>query len=315
MKKKYLKILKIVVSVLLLGILFSFVDFENVLQNMLYANISYLVLFVFLTIIAMLVSSYKWYVLASSQGFNKSFFFYFKIYFVGIFLNNFFPSSIGGDIYRVISLSSNKHDVSKASESVVIDRVSGLVTIIFLSSIFGIILIISEETEVIMKFIVLFIVIFAISLVLFAYLLDCKVMQKILKVLPKKVLDYGKNLRNFTIGKLGLLSVGYSTLFAFIGLALSNYILFLSLGTTINPVSFLSVIFLISIISSLPVSIGNIGIKEWAYVTLFGVFGVSATISIAVVLLSRVLQMGISVFAIPFYLANKKIIKKEEKLK
>lgn len=310
MKKKYFKVFKIVISIFLIWMLFNFVNFETVLKNVLYANINYLVLFVFFTVIAILISSYKWYILASNQGFDKSFFFYFKIYFVGIFLNNFFPSFIGGDTYRIFSLSSKENSVIKASESVVIDRISGLVIVIFLSAIFGVILIISEKNNMIIEWIVLSMVIVTIALFIFIYFFESKIIQKILKILPKKALEYLKNLKFFITGKLGLLSLAYSILFAFIGLAINNYVLFLSLGITINPMSFLSVIFLISIISSLPISIGNIGIKEWAYVTLFGVFGVSATMSVTVVLLSRVLQMGISVFAVPFYLTNEKKFKK-----
>ena len=38
---------------------------------------------------------------------------------------------------------------------------------------------------------------------------------------------------------------------------------------------------------------------------MFGIFGVDSTISVTVVLLSRALQMGISLFAVPFYLSSK----------
>jgi len=305
MKKEYFKIIKILISIFLMWLLFTFVDFENILHNISHAKLTYIIIFIFLTFISIIISSYKWYILASCQGFKKKPFFYFKTYFVGIFLNNFFPSFIGGDTYRIFALSSKKNKLVVASESVVIDRISGLITVIFLSAIFGNVLIIFEKTDMFMKLIVLFITVLGLGIFMFFYFLNSKLIQKILSILPKKVLSYIVSLKQNVFKKTLWQAMTYSIIFTFFGIVLSNYVLFLSLDTVINPISFLSVIFLISIISSMPVSIGNIGIKEWAYITMFGIFGVDSTISVTVVLLSRALQMGISLFAVPFYLSSK----------
>jgi hypothetical protein len=68
----------------------------------------------------------------------------------------------------------------------------------------------------------------------------------------------------------------------------------------------MSVIFLISIISALPISINNIGLKEWAYITFFGIFGLSSGAVIAVSIISRFIQMAVSFTAMPIYLKSKK---------
>lgn len=94
--------------------------------------------------------------------------------------------------------------------------------------------------------------------------------------------------------------------FDFVGIAFSNYILFLALGAEISILNYLSVIFLISIISSLPVSINNIGIKEWAYITFFGVFGLPSSTVVAVAIVGRIVQMLMSFFALPVYLRRTK---------
>jgi hypothetical protein len=57
---------------------------------------------------------------------------------------------------------------------------------------------------------------------------------------------------------------------------------------------------------SLPVSINNIGVKEWAYGVLFILLGVSFETAVTVALLSRVLQTGISLLALPVYIVEKK---------
>ncbi len=306
MKKKYTKIFKIIVSILLLIILFKFVDLREVFGNLVKVDIKYIILFVLLNFLSIVISTNKWRRLAQAQGFKKSAFFYFKTYFVGVFLNNFFPSFIGGDAYRIFSLNSSQKSIAKASQSVVFDRISGLVTVIFLSAFFGVLLVITRESSDVLNLLVFGSCLVSILIFIFLYFFNSKFIQKILSLFPKKVLEYILSLNKLVFSKVGMISIFYSVLFAFEALAFSNYILFLAFGEIINPLSFLSVIFLISIISSLPISIGNIGVKEWAYVTLFGIFGISASIAVSVVFLSRVLQMFISTLAIPFYLSGKK---------
>ena len=77
------------------------------------------------------------------------------------------------------------------------------------------------------------------------------------------------------------------------------------LSVGMNFLDYLSVIFLISIVASVPVSINNIGIKEWAYITFFAVFGIEASQVVSVAIISRFIQMLISFFALPIYLRRK----------
>jgi uncharacterized membrane protein YbhN (UPF0104 family) len=86
---------------------------------------------------------------------------------------------------------------------------------------------------------------------------------------------------------------------------LTNFTLFHALGSTVALVPFLAAVFLVVIVSSVPISIGNIGIKEWAYITFFGLIGISAELAVTVALLSRFIQMIISFVALPHYLADR----------
>jgi uncharacterized membrane protein YbhN (UPF0104 family) len=98
----------------------------------------------------------------------------------------------------------------------------------------------------------------------------------------------------------------YSFIFSLVGIGILNYVLFLALGINITILNFLSVVFLISIISALPISINNIGLKEWAYITFFGLFGVNPAAAVTVAIVSRTIQMVVSFFALPIYLKRKK---------
>jgi uncharacterized membrane protein YbhN (UPF0104 family) len=68
---------------------------------------------------------------------------------------------------------------------------------------------------------------------------------------------------------------------------------------------------LISILAAVPVSINNIGVKEWAYINFFGYFGVSPAQAVTVAIINRFLQMIISFAAIPSFLKERRLSKKE----
>jgi len=83
------------------------------------------------------------------------------------------------------------------------------------------------------------------------------------------------------------------------------YASFFAIGTIIPLLDFFAIIFLVSIISVLPVSIGSLGVKEWAIVALFSLIGVSAEIAISAAIVHRLLQMLVSFLGLPTYLYSK----------
>jgi hypothetical protein len=120
-----------------------------------------------------------------------------------------------------------------------------------------------------------------------------------IKILPQKIIELLKELEAYNSGS-GIIKKAtlYAMVFSLIGVALLNYILFLSLGIKINPLDYLTVIFITTIISALPISINNI--------TFFGFFGISAPAVITVAIVSRFLQMLVSFAALPLYLKERK---------
>ncbi|EKE19253.1 MAG: hypothetical protein ACD_9C00072G0002, partial [uncultured bacterium] len=192
-----------------------------------------------------------------------------------------------------------------AGMSVIFDRITGIFAAMLLTGIFAIFQWneISKYPE--LKMTVIAVLIFMHGIIFFGLASRFSFWKKIARRLPKIVQDLGKELNHYREEKTYLKAIGISVLFSVVGLAFLNGILFVGLGISIGIWQYLSVIFLISIISSLPVSINNIGIKEWAYVTFFGFFGVSASAVVTVALVSRILQMIVSFLALPAYLKNK----------
>lgn len=308
MLKKYIKILiKLFVSAVFLFWVIFKVDWLNVLHNFESIKWPFMVAYILAVLVGMAICAYKWKVLANYKKIELDFGDFFKYYLTGTFINNFMPSFIGGDTFKAYETGKAQDRYIEAASSVMMDRISGLfgatiLTIIFTAFNFRHVL--SSRTLVIANLLV------ALSLLVDIFIMKIRkrpFWARFKKYFPDKfvafMIDLGTYNNNGRIfKKVTLLSFA----FYFIGVALANYILFAALGIKIGMLDYLSVIFLISIVSSIPISINNIGIKEWTYIAFFGAFGVSATAAVTVAIISRFVQMLISFFALPVYLRARK---------
>lgn len=323
-KKRLLFLGKFLVSGILVCWLVFSINWQEVVGYFKNIKFVYIIYFLIFYCIGIIISARKWQVLAQFKNFSHKLTFYIETYLTGTFINNFLPSFVGGDAYRIYQLGKNENNFKVSSGTVVVDRLSGLLGIMILSIIFSLLNFRLLFEELFLKgfqmnynlvlqiiFLGLIICLITFSILIFLVKKKKEFVKKKLSFLPKKVSEYLLDFASFRKTYTVLSFMSYSFLFAFIGVALANYMLFLSMNINIGIIDYLSVIFLISIIASVPISIGNVGVKEWAYITLFGLFGVSSGGAVAVVLISRFLQMMVSFSALPLYLKKKeKIINK-----
>ncbi|MFZ5982507.1 MAG: lysylphosphatidylglycerol synthase transmembrane domain-containing protein [Patescibacteria group bacterium] len=268
----------------------------------------YLIAYILFLFLGFWVSSRKWQILANFKGIKLSSLEFFQLYFIGTFINNFMPSFIAGDAYKAYEIGKKNEKYTQAASTVMMDRITGLVAATLLALLF---LFFNFQNLVESR-----ILIASAAILLISLSIDCLMPQirkiawlkrLVFRMAPEKLVEFLKELGSYNrnSGILGH-SVFYSIVFSLIGVGALNYILFLALGIEINILDYLSVIFIISIVSALPISINNIGIKEWAYVTFFGIFALSPAAVLTVAIVSRTIQMLVSLFALPLYLERKK---------
>ncbi|HIP50379.1 MAG TPA: flippase-like domain-containing protein, partial [Candidatus Pacebacteria bacterium] len=129
--------LKISISLFLLYLLIINVDWREVWNYIVNANIYLIIAYVIFYFLGLFISARKWQVLAEFKKFTNTYFFYFKSYLLGTFLNNFFPSFVGGDAYRVYVLGKQENKIGESSTTIVVDRISGLVGVMILAVVFA----------------------------------------------------------------------------------------------------------------------------------------------------------------------------------
>lgn len=127
-------ILKIVVSVALFGFIFYNIDTASLVENFRKLNVAYIPLIAGLLIANYLISSLRWKLLLIHKGGEAVSLKYLSyLYFEGSFFNNFMPTSIGGDVFKVVKLSKKLNDRTVAFVSTFMERFTGVIALVLIS--------------------------------------------------------------------------------------------------------------------------------------------------------------------------------------
>lgn len=283
------------------------VDWSVVLEKLADISPVFVVLYIVFQLAGNVISARKWQAIASHKHQELMFTVRegFFAYLTGAFINNFLPSTLGGDAYRGLWLAQKTEARAASLSTVVFDRFIGLWTTAILALLCSIPLWGYFFTDTAFRLAMSGLIAFLLVDMFITYAYFRPWFHRMIEWLPFRVRRLIQEVIGFTERKIWTIGSLYSLAFAFVGIALSNWTLFHALGSSVNLFPFLSVIFLVTIISSVPLSINNIGIKEWAYVTFFALIGVSVEVAVTAALLSRFIQMFISFIALPHYIRNK----------
>jgi glycosyltransferase 2 family protein len=126
-------LVRIVVTLLILGLIFRSVDLKNVLGHVKDIVPRLLVLGIMFQLLSTTLAAYRWYLVMKPLGYGHEFGFYLRSYFKGAFFNQGLPTSIGGDAIRVIDVARKGCRKRDAFYGVFIDRVLGLVGLLILN--------------------------------------------------------------------------------------------------------------------------------------------------------------------------------------
>lgn len=308
MKNKKIKIaLKLLVSVGFVSWLIFAVNWKEVWFHLTEIKIWGIFAYIAVLLLGFYISSHKWRFLAGFKGIHMPTKEFFKLYITGTFINNFMPSFVAGDAYKAYAIGKKEKRYISAASTVLVDRITGYAGATLLAVAFGLLNFQVIWENKILLFIDLGLLLFLASDLIIMLIKKMSFAKKIAnRFLPAKIIELLREIGSYNNGgRVIWVAIFYSVIFSLVGVALLNYVVFLSLGIKINPLDYLTVIFITSIISALPISINNIGVKEWAYITFFGFFGVSASAVVTVAIISRLLQMMVSFFALPLYLKER----------
>ena len=130
--KPYLPYLKIAIGLGLLVFLFSKISLSSVVQTLQAYSWKWLLLIPLVTGLNMFISAWKLLLLSRATGKTLAFFPVVKAYYIGLFFNNFLPTDIGGDIFKIHELRKNGLSGVNAAAAVFLERAAGFLTLLLL---------------------------------------------------------------------------------------------------------------------------------------------------------------------------------------
>jgi uncharacterized protein (TIRG00374 family) len=127
--------LKAAVSIVLLWVLLSRVEFARLWEIARTASVRWLIGALGLYLLVILASAWRWGLLLKAQGISLRFRELISSFLVATFFNNFLPSNIGGDVVRVADTAPAAGSKTLAATVVLIDRAIGLLGLVLVSAI------------------------------------------------------------------------------------------------------------------------------------------------------------------------------------
>ncbi len=125
---------KISISLTLLVLLMQSVDWRALANQIRAAQPGYFLLAFVGYLAGQVLSAYKWRLLARALGFGQSLRTFIVYYFAGMYLNLFAPSTIAGDFGRGVFLAGDREGAGRALQSVLADRLSGMLMLVWVSA-------------------------------------------------------------------------------------------------------------------------------------------------------------------------------------
>ncbi len=121
-----MKYLRIFISGIIIFYLLYKVNLPDLFNTLKTAEIQYLIFAFFFGLLGTAICTYRWMTLTTIQDIDVSLRQLFYFYLVGVFFNNFMPSTVGGDLVKMYGLGRQKKNNIAAVSSVFMDRYVGL---------------------------------------------------------------------------------------------------------------------------------------------------------------------------------------------
>jgi hypothetical protein len=281
-KKTINMILRVTVSVSLVVYLFmtQFRDFSSIIEILKSSNKILIALSLSTHIFGTWITAYRWKTLLNTQDVRLSTATLSVTVLIGLFFNNFLPTSIGGDVFRTYDVSKKAGiPIGKSASIILVERFTGVIC----ATIYAIVALFLGFTtiggqSIIIPIVIFFVICVAIAIIIInpsIFGID-KLFRKFsfLQKMREKLSSVFNTIESFKDYKMALFKVLiYSFLLQF-AVILNYYLAALAVGIDLGITAFIFMVPVISIITMIPVSVGGIGLRENAIVIIMAGLGV-----------------------------------------
>ena len=298
--KKYLNIsFKVIISFSLIYYLLSTNDIDFIFSSLLNSNYLYFSLSVLFIVLNYVFSSIRWKYLVIDSKIKLSYMI--KLYFIGSFFNNFLPTSIGGDAYKILKLGQKIESKTDAFTATFLERFIGMLALIIIS-LYGFS---SLKNVDIFNFLIIFVALILSFIIFLIYYPKFKFkpnfLNKIFTIMDKIHASFIKYKKYPKIIAFSFISSLFVQFFS----VLSQVFIFKSLAVDI-PFEFALFSFPVIFLSGYAIpSVNGIGSQEVLYTTFFTQIGITSGLIIASSFLYHIARLIVSLVGGLFYVYEK----------
>lgn len=295
---------KVLVTLVLVCVIFYFANWRQFWSMLTTANPFYVAVVFMLMVLCVSLSAWKWQCLLRIHGARFDFWRLHRWYFTAMFFNNFLPTSIGGDGYRIWRTINNDRSRTSAVLAVLVERLSGILTLLAIGLLGALIGWFMHANRLSVYFAACGLVGVVLGLVILYWLVRLDGLQKLRDWprLPAKLKSVIDHLDDYwqspaqSIQAVGVISVIFHAVSLFwMGLLLT------AMGDSIALSDLALVAAVLSIVAVVPISINGIGVVDGSFIWLTGQYGVSYEAALGAMLLQRALLIPISLLGAWFY--------------
>jgi uncharacterized membrane protein YbhN (UPF0104 family) len=225
------------------------------------------------------MSAYRWRLLAAILKVHATFSDFVAYTYIGMFTNLFVPGLLGGDAARSIYLGRPRDRIGEAVASVVADRLVGLLALFWLAAFAAIFLNYAHlPSSVITPTILVG------GLALAGYL-GSPLVARLIHLMPRPIRRAGGIVAPYLHHPTTLLAPIALSVALQITLAVAQYLVAAGLGLGTPLSLFILCVPIANVFASLPLTLNGLGLRESAYLVLFGMAGMGKNDAIALGLL------------------------------
>lgn len=312
--QRFKTILKVVISLGLLSYLVYISNPEKIIKvlgNIYKENgLIYLSLSMFFGLISVLLMSLRWKIILNSYGIRLHVKRLAGFYFIGLFFNNFLPTSIGGDIIRIYKVIGDSQDRTAAFASVILERILGIAATLFLAitSLYYVSQIFNDS-RILYSSLILFVVI----VLFFIIILREKPVELLIKVFDKitllhlgeKIVKLLEAIYTLREKKSVFIWVFMLSLLSQVAIVFMNYTLAQSLDIKIE-LGYLFLVVPFTIILTMLPSINGVGVRDGGYIFLLSKIGIPAAAAISLSFMNVIIPLLLSLYGGVLFLIQKK---------
>ena len=297
-KKHGLRVLRIIVSFGLLWWVFDHAEFGSLLEQVSSARIEWLIAAFVVCTLGVVFGAWRWQILLASQGRLVSVPYLFGSYMIGLFFNNFLPSTIGGDVVRAAGAKRKSGGTLTEHLTVVlVERMIGLfATLTFggLAALTGVAASLDPRVPWVLGAALLA------SMAGIYLAISRKVRRRLAPLVDRLPIRFVRETVGKMLGSFELFSKARTSLVANFVLSLVFQLLLIvhfwliqfAFGQSVSFVTYLVVVPLVFCVMMVPIGINGLGVREGAFVWLMTQAGMDPAAALAISLASYGVAVG-----------------------